>query len=136
MRVSFLGAKHLLPSSLQKKMMEVEAATKNNTSFKLNLLVAYGGREEILSAVKKLLKEKDLKPEELTEESFKKYLYLESEPDLIIRTGHACLSGLLPWQSIYSEIIFLEDKYWPEFSKQDFEHCLSEFSKRRRSFGK
>ena len=73
---------------------------------------------------------------QVTEENFKKNLWINSEPDLIIRTGgEKRTSNFLVWQSVYSEWIFL-DKVWPEFEKRDLEKALQEFQKRERRFGK
>ena len=74
--------------------------------------------------------------EDINEETFAKNLYMEDEPELIIRTGGAQrTSNFLLWQSHYSEWIFLE-KFWPEFEKEDFVECINEFSRRERRFGK
>jgi len=111
---------------------ELEDKTKNNKSYTINFAIAYGGRQEILAAVKKLIKE----GKEITEENFQKCLWLSDCPDLIIRTGGEFrTSNFLPWQSVYSEWIFLE-KMWPEFTKKDLEYALEEFEKRQRRFGK
>jgi len=61
---------------------------------------------------------------------------LPDKPDLIIRTSQERLSGFLPWQGAYSEIIFLKDKHWPEFSEQDFKACLEEYARRIRTYGR
>ena len=138
-RICFCGALTHVPQWLQQKMKHVEELTKSNSKFRLNLLIAYGGREEILHVVREIANDAAsgrLIPQDLSDDSIRKRLYVQSEPDLIIRTGHACLSGLLPWQSSYSEIIFLEDKFWPEFTKDDFRKCLDEFSSRKRNFGR
>ena len=94
--------------------------------------MAYGGRQEILSAVEKIVREK----KEITEENFQNSLWLTESPDLIIRTGgEKRTSNFLPWQSVYSEWIFL-DKMWPEFTKQDLKIAIKEFQNRERRFGK
>jgi tritrans,polycis-undecaprenyl-diphosphate synthase [geranylgeranyl-diphosphate specific] len=138
-RVRFCGELDLLPEKLQKKILLAEESTKDYSDYRLNLLIAYGGREEILHAARQLAKESadgKIRPDDIDAELFRKQLYVQSYPDLVIRTGHACLSGLLPWQATYAEIIFLEDKFWPEFTREDLKACLEEYSKRRRSFGK
>jgi undecaprenyl diphosphate synthase len=101
--------------------------------------MAYGGRAEIIDAAKKIskqIKEGKLKIEEINEEVFSKNIYMDSEPDLIIRTSESRLSGFLLWQGSYAEIIFLPKKLWPEFEKRDFVSCLKEYSRRSRRFGK
>ena len=101
--------------------------------------MAYGGKEEIIDAVKEIIKqikEKKLKMSEINENSFKNFLYLKTSPDLIIRTGgEKRTSNFLNYQSDYSEWIFLEIM-WPEFEKKDFVRCLNEYSSRKRRFGK
>ena len=105
--------------------------TKNYDSYVINFALGYGGRQEILAAVKKLMESK----EEINEKNLTKNLWLTNEPDLIIRTGgEKRTSNFLAWQSAYSEWVFL-DKTWPEFSKQDFINCIEEFKKRKRNFG-
>jgi undecaprenyl diphosphate synthase len=113
-----------------KKLME---HTKNFDKFTANFCMAYGGRTEIVDSVNKLIKQN---VQEVDEETIFKNLYLQSEPDLIIRTSEQRLSNFLTWQGAYSEIIFLPDKFWPEFTKQDLINCADEFNRRQRRFGK
>lgn len=101
--------------------------------------MAYGGRAEIIDATKKIsqqVKEGKLEINKINEEVFRKNIYLESEPDLIIRTSQSRLSGFLLWQSSYAEIIFLPNVLWPEFGKKHFASCIKEYSERQRRFGK
>jgi len=119
-------------------MQELMEFTKNNSPFKVNFAMAYSGRAEIVDATKliiKKIKNKELKEEDLNENIFAKNLYLNSEPDLIIRTSESRLSGFLTYQSTYSELEFLPDKLWPEFSKEDFTNCIKKFYTRQRRFG-
>jgi len=137
-RVRFIGDLNRLPDKLRQKMEKIMEQTKDYNDYKLNMLVGYGGRWELTEAAKKIAneaKEEKLKVEDITPEVFQKHLALESEPDLIIRTSEQRLSGLLPWQGIYSEIIFVKDKHWPEFTKQDLKKCIEEYAKRQRRFG-
>jgi len=127
-----MGNLSLLPEDLQRLFMEIEEDTKNNHGLKVNFCVAYGGRQEIIEAIRKIAKNR----EKLTEENIGKNLWLKENPDLIIRTGGKTrTSNFLPWQSVYSEWIFL-DKLWPEFTKQDLIECINNFSKIQRNFGK
>ncbi|MFA5724449.1 MAG: undecaprenyl diphosphate synthase family protein, partial [Candidatus Pacearchaeota archaeon] len=97
--------------------------------------LAYGGRQEIMQAIKNIVKE-GTAPEEITEELITDNLCLTDEPDLIIRTGgEKRLSNFLPWQSTYSELFFI-DKLWPEFSKKDMQEIIGQFKDRKRNFGK
>ena len=107
--------------------------------------MGYGGRQEILDAIKGLIDQNrndhnnfDELIKNVTDEQLRKHLYSPETPDidLIIRTsGESRLSGFLLWQSAYSEVIF-QDVYWPEFRKIDFLRCLREYSQRERRFGK
>jgi len=138
-RVKTIGRTHLFPEKVQKALKKVEDSTQNYSDYKINLALAYGGREEIVDAVKKLgrdIEDRKIKPEELNQETFSKFLYMDSNPDLIIRTGgdHRT-SNFLAWQSTYSEWFFLE-KFWPEFEKQDLIQVIEDYKNRERRFGK
>jgi len=138
-KINFIGRINLLPENIQKLIFELEERTKNFNNFKLHFAMAYGGREEIVDAVKKIVDDVasgKLSREDINTELFGEYLYLNSEPDLIIRpSGAIRTSNFLPWQSIYSEWVFI-NKLWPEFTKEDLISCLEEFSSRERRFGK
>ncbi len=138
-RVRFIGNRTLLPKKLQELMDEIETKTKANQAFTLNIALAYGGREEITSAVRQIAKEVKsgkIEPDKITQKTIAEHLWLQSEPDLIIRTGGDIrTSNYLPWQSVYSEWFFI-DKLWPEFTSQDLKAILEEFSIRQRRFGK
>lgn len=139
--VRFIGRVHLLPQWLQKKMHAVEKATAKYDRHFLNIAVAYGGQQEIVDATKKILQEGlagIIKPSDINEKLLREHLYTNGQPapDLIIRTGgEKRLSNFLPFQSVYSELVFL-DKKWPEMNKKDFESAIKEFEKRQRRFGK
>lgn len=138
-KIKFIGRLWMFSKDLQKTMFDVMEKTKNNKGFKINFAMAYSGRAEIVDAVKKIaeaVKYNELDPEEIDEKTIEEKLYLNSEPDLIIRTSESRLSGFLTWQSVYSEIIFLPNILWPEFSKENFVACLKEYSNRSRRFGK
>lgn len=139
LRVRFIGRISMFSKTIQKIMNELMDLTINNGPYTINFAMGYGGRSEIIDATKKIVqqvKEGKLKINDINEESFKKNLYLQSYPDLIIRTSESRLSGFLMYQSAYSEIIFLPDKLWPEFEKEDLIKCIEEFSRRNRRFGK
>ncbi|MFP3949692.1 MAG: polyprenyl diphosphate synthase [Candidatus Micrarchaeia archaeon] len=134
-KVRFLGRTGLFPEKIQKMFNEVEEMTRDKGGYSLNLLLAYGGRAEIVDAVNSALEEGI---EKVDEELLSRHMYTAGlpDPDLVIRTsGEKRLSGLLPWQTVYSEIHFSE-KLWPDFSKQDFLEILASYSKTRRRFGK
>ncbi len=139
-KVRFIGRIHLLPKDVIEKLTAVEEATKKNKNYFLNIAIAYGGQQEIVDAVKTIM-EKSMKglisPAQLNEQIIKEHLYTNGQPypDLIIRTGgEKRLSNFMPFQSAYSELIFLEKK-WPEIQKQDFLNAFKEFEQRKRRFG-
>ena len=138
-KVNVIGRIWMFPKDVQERMNYIIEKTKNHDKNIINFAMAYGGRHEVVDAVKKIaeqLKKGKLKIEDINEESFSRNLYMADEPDLIIRTGgEKRLSNFLPLQGAYSELIFL-DKMWPEFEKEDFIYCMEEYSKRERRFGK
>lgn len=132
-KVRFLGRLELFPKDMQEMCKEIEEMTEGYDEYHFNLAMGYGGREEIVDAVNKMLK-KGIK--KIDEEIFKNYLYNDSEPELIIRTsGEYRTSNFLVYQGIYAEWCFVQHT-WPEFSKRDFTKCLEEYAKRKRRFGK
>lgn len=134
-KVNFLGRYEMFPEDFVNMIKELMEKTKNNNRFILNFAMAYGGREEIVDAVKKIVAEHP-SPDNITEDYVAKHLYSDSSPDIIIRTGgEKRTSNFFPWQSVYSELFFV-DKTWPEFEKQDFINILEEFKTRERRFGK
>lgn len=138
-RIVFIGRQHLLPEDVQQLQNELMEKTKHNAKKRINFALAYGGREEIIEAVQRLAeqaKEGKIDPKQINEEVFGKELWLDSDPDLIIRTGgEHRTSNFLPWQGTYSELLFVE-KYWPELEEEDFLACLQEYENRDRRFGK
>ncbi|MFH1249457.1 MAG: polyprenyl diphosphate synthase [archaeon] len=139
-RVRVLGKKDSLSKDMQSLISKLEEATKKHSDYYLNLAIAYCGREEILEATRKIakkVKEGKLSLAEINESIFSSNLYAQlPDVDLIIRTSEQRVSGFMTWQSTYSEMIFLEDKLFPELTKDDFVKVLEEFSNRQRRFGK
>ena len=137
--INFIGRISMFPQHVQDGMRKLLTLTHDNKPFVVNFAMAYGGREEVIDAVKKLgddIKAGTVDVSKLNEEVFGKYLYLNSDPELIIRTGgEHRTSNFLPWQGIYSEWFFLE-KTWPEVEKADLVQVLGEFAQRERRFGK
>jgi len=131
-RIKFIGERQMFDEELQELMGKIEEETGENNKFLFNFCMAYGGRQEIVQACRNIVENK----EEVSEENLRKNLWLEDEPELIIRTGGEIrTSNFLMFQSAYSEWIFL-DKTWPEFDKSDLISCLEEFRNRERRFGK
>jgi undecaprenyl diphosphate synthase len=122
-------------------LQEAMERTKDNTGLILNLALNYGGRTEILDAVKKIagaVKRGKLDPEQLTEESFSDYLYTNTlpDPDLLIRTsGEMRISNFLLWQTSYTEL-YVTDILWPNFSVGDFYEAIRDYQSRERRFGR
>ncbi len=138
-RVRFFGRIDLLPPKLQKQLRGIEKETEGYTDYNVNILLAYGGRQELVDAANAAIADaKNGKVGKLDEEALSRYMYMAEvpNPDLIIRTsGEQRLSGILPWHSGYSELYFCP-KLWPDFTKEDFKAALDEFASRKRRFGK
>ena len=130
--VRAIGRKRMLPKDIANDFKRLEEKTKNNKTMKVNFAIGYGGREEIIDAVKKTVKKK----EKLTEENVRKNLWLSSYPELVIRTsGEYRTSNFLMWQSAYSEWYFTK-KCWPEFDKKELLKAIRDFESRERRYGK
>lgn len=125
-QVKFFGRRELLPKDLNNRFARLEEQTESGSK-ELNIAIAYSGRDELLAAAKALAfdaKAGIINPARLDERTFEKYLYFKESPDLVIRTGNAQrLSGLMPWQTAYSEIYFSK-KLWPEFEKNDYDDAI------------
>ena len=138
-RVNFIGRTYMFPKEVKEAMDVVMEKTKDYNDYVVNVAMAYGGRTEVIDATRKIsqqIKDGTLDVDEINEETFSKNLYMEDEPDLIIRTGGAHrTSNFLVWQSAYSEWVFLE-KTWPEFEKEDLVKAIKDYSKRQRRFGR
>lgn len=140
-KLRIIGNKEELPENIKYKMIEMEEKTKDNTGLNFNIAFNYGGRTEIIRAVK-LISQKvldgEIEIDEIDEEMFSKNLYTanQPDPDLVIRTsGELRTSNFLPWQITYSEFLFL-DKYWPDFNENDIDEAVNEFATRKRRKGK
>jgi len=135
-RLRHLGRLKELPLSLQLAMNSAVELTENNARMTLGLAFNYGGRAEILDAVRHLITE-NVAPQKISEELFDSYLYTNSFPnvDLLIRTGDETrLSNFLIWQTAYSEYHFTK-VLWPDFGKKDIDKALLSYSRRQRRFG-
>jgi len=133
-KINFIGDLNLLPRDLSEQCQTLMEKTKNNKKFILNIAIAYGGKQELVNAFKKILNE-GYESDDINEKIISENLYIQDEPDMVIRTGgEKRTSNFLPWQTSYSEWFFL-DKLWPEFEKEDLIACIEEFKKRKRNFG-
>jgi len=135
-KVRHLGRLHELPGWLQKSVREAMALTEHNTGLVLNLAFNYGGKLEIIDAVRRIIAD-GIPPDKVDEKFFSNYLYTAGIPDvdLLIRTGDELrLSNFLIWQTAYSEYYFT-DVLWPDFNKEDIDKALIAYSHRERRFG-
>ena len=144
LRVNAVGALDILPADLSSKLNALGASTADAEGLHVNVAIGYGGRREIVDAVKELLNDaaahgKSIAEitDELCDTQISEYLYTRGQPDpeLVIRTsGEQRLSGFLMWQSAYSEFYFCE-ALWPDFRRVDFLRALRDYASRQRRFG-
>ncbi len=140
-RISSIGKLSSLPKIIQKLLQSAINTTKENTGLNLTLALSYSGRWDIVRAVQMLaldVRRGKVSPEDISEKLFSDYLQTNSmpDPDLLIRTsGEMRLSNFLLWELAYSEI-YITDKYWPEFRRNDLYLALENYMKRERRFGK
>lgn len=136
-RLKVIGRREGLTEKLIAAIDAAEAKTAGNTAGQLNLGINYGGRAEIVEAIRSIVAEGH-KPEEITDEFLSSKMWMAGipDPDLLIRTsGEQRLSGFLTWESVYSELMFVK-KHWPDFSIEDLDAAIAEFESRERRFGK
>lgn len=139
-KINILGDVSKLDTGLQKSINKILEKTKNNTGLVLNIAFNYGGRNEIVRAVKKIaesVKENKINVNDIDEQTISNSLYTagQLEPDLLIRTsGEQRLSNFLLWQLAYTEFYFVQ-KYWPDFSENDLNEAIKVFENRNRKFG-
>ena len=140
MRMVFIGDRSVLRPDLVELMNRIEEDSKSNTGAVVNMAINYGGREEITHACKVLahkVQNGELNPDDITEEMISAHIYTanQPDPDLIIRpSGELRLSNFLTWQSAYSEFWF-DNVLWPDFSKNDIDRAIKDYSNRQRRFG-
>ena len=139
-RVKILGDISALAPGMQKSIYNCMERTKDNTGVTFNIALNYGGRDELVKAIRNIaqeVKEGKIDIEDISEEMVSNNLYTKGEPDpdLLIRTsGELRLSNFLPWQLVYSEFLFI-DKNWPDFTEEDLDNAIVEYEKRTRKFG-
>ena len=135
--ISFIGDTTKLSPKLQEILRNSVETTKNNTGVNLQIAFNYGSRDEIVNAVKSIVKE-GIEPEKITEETISKNLYTNGipDPDLLIRTGgEKRISNYLLWQIAYSELFFTKT-LWPDFNKDELTAIINDFKTRERRYGK
>lgn len=141
-RMKVIGDRNSLPPKARKKLEDAIDLTKGNTGLTLSLALSYSGKWDIIQAVKNIalqVKENQLQVEDVNEELFGSLLSTEETPDvdLMIRTGgdHR-ISNYLLWQSAYAELLFMDNIFWPEFSREHLFEAVCTFQQRERRFGK
>lgn len=136
-RVSVLGETKGLPETLKKIITEIRNTYVKNESIKLNIALNYGGKKELLDAIKDIVKE-GIDISKITESQIEKHLYTngQHDPDLVIRTGGRMrLSNFLLWQTAYSELYFTKI-LWPDFNPDDLKRAIQWYQEQKRNFGK
>ena len=139
-RIRLLGDVEGLNPSLRDRIYKIVEKSKDNTGLTLNIAFNYGGRDELVKAVRKIserVKNDDISIDEIDEDMVSNNLYTQGEPDpdLLIRPGgEVRISNFLLWQLAYTEFLFV-DKYWPDFSKDDLLEAIKIYEKRNRKFG-
>ena len=139
-KVKILGDITALSQGMQRSIINCMERTKNNTGITFNIALNYGGRAEIIRAVKTIAekcKNETIDIQDIDEQMISDNLYTagQPDPDLVIRTsGELRLSNFLPWQVVYSEFLFV-NKNWPDFTEHDLDNAIIEYQKRTRKFG-
>ena len=139
-RIKLLGDISKLPRGIQKSINKAIETTKNNTGLTLNIAFNYGGRPELIRAMKNIakeVKENKIDIDDINEELISNHLYTagQPDPDLLIRTSRELrTSNFLPWQLVYTEFYF-PDKHWPDFGSEDLLEAIKVYQKRNRRFG-
>lgn len=139
-KVKIIGNRQGLSEKMKRSIEKCMERTKNNTGITFNIALNYGGRDEIIHAIKniaKKVKEDEINIEDIVEQTISENLYTKNQPDpdLLIRTsGEIRLSNFLPWQLVYTEFLFIE-KNWPDFNESDLDEAIEVYQKRNRKFG-
>jgi len=136
-RTRFVGRRDRVPDDVRARMERLEAETAENDTLHLWIAFDYGGRAEIVEAVRRLVAEDGVSPEEIDEDLLRSYFYEPEmpDPDLLIRTsGELRISNFLLWQLAYAELVFV-DTLWPDFGEEQLRSALQDYAQRRRRFG-
>ena len=135
-QLQFVGHIETLPGALQKQVADAVEATNANSGMQLNICFSYGGRDDVVMAIHRLI-ESGASVDEITEDAIGQNLSTAGvgDPDLIIRTaGDHRISNFMVWQAAYSELYFT-DTYWPDFGREDIDIALADYGRRKRKFG-
>ena len=135
-RTRFVGRRDRVPAEVRERMERLETETAHNDTLQLWIAFDYGGRAEIVEALRRLIAE-GARPEDVDEELLRSYLYEPDmpDPDLLIRTsGELRISNFLLWQLAYAELVFV-DTLWPDFGEEQLRSALQDYARRRRRFG-
>ncbi len=136
-RVDVLGELNGLPKAIRMIIEEIKKTYIKNESIRLNIALNYGGKRELIEAIKEIVKE-GVDINRISENTVDKHLYTngQNDPDLVIRTGgHIRLSNFLLWQTAYSELYFSK-KFWPDFGPEDLKEAIEWYQSQKRNFGK
>ena len=140
-RIEVIGRRDNLNPKLLEKIEQIEEKTKNNKGLDFMIAFNYGGRDELTRATQKIasrVKAGEIDIEDINEDLITNSLDTagKKDPDLVVRTsGELRTSNFLPWEITYSEFLFM-DKYWPDFTEEDIDYCIKEYSSRKRRKGK
>jgi len=138
-KIRHIGNLDMFPNDLQKVINNSVEKTKNHNKYIVNFALAYGGRQEITNATKIIVDKVlsgEINKDEINEQTVEDNLYIQSEPDILIRPGgEQRISNFLLWQVSYTELFFVQ-KYWPDFNKNDLEEIIDQYLNRDRRFGK
>lgn len=139
-KVQTIGRLDLLPEPVQEAARHAEERTKDHDQFHLNVAVAYGGREELIGAMRQIARKvqtNEMAPDDITADTVQQHLYTGDlpDPDLVLRTsGEERISNFLLWQAAYAELYFA-DVYWPDLRKKDFLRAIRSYQQRQRRYG-
>jgi len=136
-RINTVGELDGLPKAIQKIIQELKTTYIENESIKVNIALNYGGKRELIEAIKDIIKE-GIDVDKINDEIIKQHLYTsgQEDPQLVIRTGgYIRLSNFLLWQTAYSELYFV-DKLWPDFNAEDLKTAINWYQSQKRNFGK
>lgn len=136
-KLTTIGELDLLETRVKEKIKGAKKITKSNTKMTLNIALSYGGRDEIIHAVKNIIQDSKVKKIDINKETFSSYLYTDNipDPDLLIRTGGEYrISNFLLWQIAYTELYFTK-VLWPDFTKEQLIKAIASYQRRERRFG-